>query len=123
MAPSLISAIRKHTKTTRSGPCTPRCAPSEAVGALSLPGGRKLHVRIGIATGLVVVGDVVGTGDALGLDVAGFTPNLAARLQGQAPPDTVLVAEETRRQVGELFEWRDVGLLTLKGLPEPVRAW
>ncbi len=95
----------------------------ESVAALALPNERRLQVRIGIATGLVVVGDVIGTGDALGLDVAGATPNLAARLQGLAAPNTILVAEETRRMAGDLFEWKSLGLLNVKGLSQPVGAW
>jgi len=82
-----------------------------------------LQTRIGIATGLVVVGDLIGTGSAQEQTVVGETPNLAARLQALAEPDTVLIAENTRRLLGSLFELRDLGDKELKGIAEPVRAW
>src|SRR5215469_10604880 len=68
-----------------------------------------LRVRIGVATGLVVVGDLVGAGEAQERGVVGETPNLAARLQGIAEPNTVVIAEGTRRLLGNLFELRDLG--------------
>jgi class 3 adenylate cyclase len=77
----------------------------------------ELHARVGIATGLVVVG-----GEVAEHDVAGDTPNLAARLQARAEPDTVVIAASTRRLVGNLFEYRDLGAIALKGLVEPVLA-
>jgi len=94
----------------------------ERIGRLE-SGGGTLAGRVGIATGLVVVGDLIGSGDAQERGVVGETPNLAARLQGIAPPNTVLVAETTRRLVGDLFEYNDLGAVALKGLPEPVPAW
>jgi class 3 adenylate cyclase/tetratricopeptide (TPR) repeat protein len=93
----------------------------EAVPRLSLES-MELHVRIGIATGLVVVGDLIGTGDAQERTVVGETPNLAARLQALAEPDTVLIAPGTRKLTGALFQYRDLGLVTLKGFVEPVRV-
>lgn len=95
----------------------------DAIAAVELPGGRRMQVHIGIATGLVVVGDIAGVGTPLGLDVAGATPNLAARLQALAPPGAIYVAETTRRLVGAALEWRDLGPLKLKGLAEPTRAF
>ena len=95
----------------------------DAIAAVELPGGRRMQVHIGIATGLVVVGDIAGVGTPLGLDVAGATPNLAARLQALAPPGAIYVAETTRRLVGAALEWRDLGPLKLKGLAEPIRAF
>ena len=78
----------------------------------------ELHARVGIATGLVVVG-----GEVVEHDVAGDTPNLAARLQTLAEPDTVVIAARTRRLTGDLFEYRDLGEIELKGIVEPVSAW
>jgi predicted ATPase len=78
----------------------------------------ELHARVGIATGLVVV-----VGEVVEHDVAGETPNFAARLQARAEPDTVVIAGSTRRLVGDLFEYRDLGTLELKGIAEPMSAW
>ena len=75
-----------------------------AVGGLQTPAREALQVRIGIATGLVVVGDLIGAGAAEEQSVVGETPNLAARLQALAGPNAILIAEATRRQVGNLFE-------------------
>jgi predicted ATPase len=82
-----------------------------------------LHVRVGIATGLVVVGDLIGSGEAQERGVVGETPNLAARLQAIAEPDTVVIAEGTRRLLGNLFELRDLGAKDLKGITASARAW
>src|ERR1700722_8482559 len=81
-----------------------------------------LASRVGIATGLVVVGDLIGSGEAQERGVVGETPNLAARLQQMAPANTVLIVESTRRLVGDLFDYRDLGAVALKGLAEPVLA-
>ena len=75
-----------------------------------------LHVRVGIATGIVIVGDLLGSGEAQEREVVGNTPNLAARLQGIAEPDTVVIAEDTRKLLGELFELVDLGPRRLKGV-------
>jgi hypothetical protein len=88
----------------------------DRVGRLTL--GEKLHARVGIATGLVVVG-----GEVVEHDVVGETPNLAARLQALAEPDTVVIAASTRRLVGNLFEYRDIGVVEVKGIAGPVRIW
>jgi class 3 adenylate cyclase/predicted ATPase len=82
-----------------------------------------LQARVGIATGLVVVGDLIGSGEAQERGIVGETPNLAARLQGIAEPNTVVVAESTRRLLGNLFELEDLGARDLKGIAEPTRAW
>src|ERR1700693_1646258 len=95
----------------------------EAVPKLSTMAGSPLQVRIGIATGLVVVGDLIGMGAAQEQAVVGDTPNLAARLQGIAEPNMVVVAEGTRRRPGNLFEFEDLGAKDLKGIAGPVRAW
>jgi class 3 adenylate cyclase len=90
-------------------------------------GGLKTRVllqsRVGIATGLVVVGDLIGSGDAQERGIVGETPNLAARLQGIAEPNTVVIADSTRRLLGNLFDIEDLGPRELKGIAEPVRAW
>ena len=85
--------------------------------------GERLQVRIGIATGLVVIGEPIGSGDSRQQTAVGETPNLAARLQGLAGPGQVVIDAGTRRQIGGLFECRDLGPVELKGLSVSVRAW
>jgi class 3 adenylate cyclase len=92
------------------------------VGALEA-GGRRLAARIGIATGLVVVGERVGEGEAQERAVVGETPNLAARLQGLAAPGSVVISQATRRLVGSLFQLTDLGPTRIKGFPDPVAAF
>jgi len=93
-----------------------------SVIALKTPA--SLQTRVGIATGLVVVGDLMtGSGEAHERGIVGETPNLAARLQGIAEPNTVVIAEATRRLLGNLFELKDLGARDLKGVAEPLRAW
>jgi class 3 adenylate cyclase/predicted ATPase len=92
-----------------------------AVSALKAP--VSLQTRVGIATGLVVVGDLIGSGEARERGIVGETPNLAARLQGIAEPNTVVIAEGTRRLLGSLFELDDLASRDLKGIPGSVRAW
>jgi len=82
-----------------------------------------LQARVGIATGLVVVGDLIGAGPAQEQSVVGETPNLAARLQALAEPDAVVIGAGTRRLVGDLFEYRDLGAVEVKGLAASVPAW
>ena len=82
-----------------------------------------LQTRVGIATGLVVVGDLIGSGASQERGIVGETPNLAARLQGIAEPNTVVIAESTRKLLGNLFELEDLGPQDLKGIAGPVRAW
>ena len=82
-----------------------------------------LQVRVGIATGLVVVGDLIGSGEAQERGIVGETPNLAARLQGIAEPNTVVIAEATRKLLGNLFELADLGPKDLKEISGPVPAW
>ncbi len=94
----------------------------EAVTGLDTAAGVPLQVRVGIATGLVVVGDLIGQGAAQEQSVVGETPNLAARLQALAEPGTVLIAPSTRRLTGGLFEYADLGAVELKGLGAPVTA-
>ena len=94
----------------------------DAVGRLDVKS-VELQARVGIATGLVVVGDLIGEGSAQEQSVVGETPNLAARLQALAKPDAVVIAAGTRRLVGDLFEYRDLGAVEVKGIAEPVPAW
>ena len=82
-----------------------------------------LQVRVGIATGLVVVGDLVGSGEAQERGIVGETPNLAARLQSIAAPNMVVLADDTRRLVGNLFELQDLGTPDLRGIAGSARAW
>jgi class 3 adenylate cyclase/tetratricopeptide (TPR) repeat protein len=93
----------------------------DAVGRLATP--EPLNVRIGVASGLVVVGDLIGSGAAQERGVIGETPNLAARLQALARPGRLVVADGTRRQLGTLFEIEDLGPQSLAGFAEPQRAW
>jgi class 3 adenylate cyclase len=92
-----------------------------AVGALKTHA--PLQTRVGIATGLVIVGDLIGSGASQEQAIVGETPNLAARLQGVAEPNSVMIAESTRKLVGNLFELRDLGSQELKGITGAVRAW
>ena len=82
-----------------------------------------LQTRVGIATGLVVVGELIGSGEAQERGIIGETPNLAARLQGIAEPNVVVIAESTRKLLGNLFELEDLGAKEVKGIAGPVRAW
>jgi len=96
----------------------------ELIGAVSsLKHDAPLQTRVGIATGLVVVGDLIGSGEAQERGIVGETPNLAARLQALAEPNTVVIANGTRRLLGNLFELDDLGAKDLKGIAGPVRAW
>ena len=92
-----------------------------AIGALKTHA--PLQTRVGIATGLVVVGDLIGSGASQEQAIVGETPNLAARLQGVAEPNSVVIAESTRKLLGNLFELENLGEQDLKGIAGPVRAW
>jgi class 3 adenylate cyclase/predicted ATPase len=94
----------------------------DVVSRLTLHGYQP-RVRIGIATGLVVVGDIVGIGTASEQDIAGETPNLAARLQALAEPDSIVISSTTQRLSGRLFRYSDLGQQQLKGFDEPQRVW
>jgi class 3 adenylate cyclase len=93
----------------------------DAVGRLDVKS-VELQTHVGIATGLVVVGDLIGEGSAQEQSVVGETPNLAARLQALAEPEAVVIAAGTRRLVGDLFEYRDLGAVEVKGIAAPVPA-
>ena len=92
-----------------------------AIGGLKSP--VPLQTRAGIATGLVIVGDLIGSGEAQERRIVGDTPNLAARLQGLAEPNSVVIAESTRNLLGNLFELEDLGAKDLKGIAGPAHAW
>jgi class 3 adenylate cyclase/tetratricopeptide (TPR) repeat protein len=94
----------------------------EAVAGLDTAAGVPLQARVGIATGLVVVGDLIGAGEARERGVVGETPNLAARLQTMAEPGTVVIGPSTRLLTGGLFEYADLGPVEIKGLAAPVTA-
>lgn len=95
---------------------------TQAVAALTEPGGEPLAARVGIATGVVVVGDLIGMGASEEQSVAGETPNLAARLQALAQPGAVVVAPGTLDLVAGVFEIEDLGNCALKGIAEPVHV-
>jgi class 3 adenylate cyclase/tetratricopeptide (TPR) repeat protein len=95
----------------------------EAVPKLATKAGAPLQVRVGIGTGLVVVGDLIGAGAAQEQAMVGETPNLAARLQAAAAPGTVVVGPTTRRLLAGLFEYRDLGAIEMKGFDAAVQAY
>jgi class 3 adenylate cyclase/predicted ATPase len=92
-----------------------------AVKCLHTP--EPLEARVGIATGLVIVGDIIGSGASQEQAIVGKTPNIAARLQGIAAPNMVVIADSTRKLLGNLFEVVDLGGKDLKGIGGPERAW
>ncbi len=93
------------------------------IEAVTVAGGHGLRARLGIATGQVVVGDLVGDATVDAQTVVGETPNLAARLQVLAAPGQIVISRTTRDLVGRLFELTDLGRCQVKGFKEPVRAW
>jgi class 3 adenylate cyclase/tetratricopeptide (TPR) repeat protein len=102
-----------------------RCALDiiSAMDELEPCGGGRIGVRLGLATGIAVLGDIVGTGPAEHFDVTGQVPNLAARIEGIAPPGTVAIADTTKKLVRDLFECIDLGLQRFKGIDHEVRVW
>jgi class 3 adenylate cyclase/predicted ATPase len=82
-----------------------------------------LEVRVGIASGVVVVGDLIGRGEAQERGIVGETPNVAARLQGLAKPNTVVIEQRTRYLLGDLFEYSDLGAMRIKGFDRPLQAY
>ena len=95
----------------------------DAISAMRLSLPVRPQVRIGIATGLVVVGELIGEGGAQERVAVGETLNLAARIQAVASPDSVIVAELTHRLAGVAFDYEDLGLHELKGIPNAIRLW
>jgi class 3 adenylate cyclase/predicted ATPase len=95
----------------------------EEVPKLVTAAGSPLGVRVGIATGLAVVGELIGSRESQEHGIVGETPNLAARLQSLAAPNTVVISEGTRKLLGSLFELQDLGPRNLKGIADPARVW
>src|SRR5207248_1012866 len=87
------------------------------------PDGRALETRIGIATGIVVIGDIIGSGVAREHSIVGETPNLAARLQTLAEPNSILVSQSTHHLLGRQFDYQSLGERSLKGFANPVQVW
>jgi len=96
---------------------------AQSVGDIKVEHGEPLRVRVGIATGLAVVGDLIGSEASLERAVVGEAPNLAARIQSLADADSVVIGNNTRILIGELFTLQDLGTHVLKGIPRPVHAW
>jgi len=94
-----------------------------AVQNLPLVAGVKLQVRVGLATGMVVIGKLVGAGNTDEIGAIGETPNIAARMQGLAPAGGVVASESTRTMVGDLFKFRSLGSVQLKGFSQSHTAW
>ena len=94
-----------------------------AVTEIKLESGLELHARVGIATGEVVVGDIIGEVSSEAGAVTGETPNLAARLESLAEPDQVVIGATTHQLVKDVFEYADLGLTRVKGFTEPVQVW
>ncbi|WP_027555879.1 adenylate/guanylate cyclase domain-containing protein [Bradyrhizobium sp. Cp5.3] len=94
-----------------------------AVAGLDVGPEARLRVRVGIATGLVIVGDLIGDGASQEHGVVGKTPNLASRLQALAEPDTVVIDGSTRRLVGGLFEYLPLGSVSITGFSDPLPVW
>jgi DNA-binding winged helix-turn-helix (wHTH) protein/predicted ATPase/class 3 adenylate cyclase len=94
-----------------------------AVRALSPDAALPMQCRVGIATGMTIVGDLVGTGEVPDHGIVGDAPDLAVRLQSSAQPDTVTIEPTTRRLIGNLFDCRDLGALDRSGDTEPIRRW
>src|SRR5947207_9314739 len=94
-----------------------------AIGPLETRAKQRVEVRIAIASGLVVVGDLISGGAAEEQAMVGDTPNVAARLQSLAEPGAVVVAASTRRLLGDLFTFRSLGRREVKGIAEPIAVW
>ncbi len=95
----------------------------DAAGRIQRPDRRACQVRIGIATGLVVIGELIGTGSARERSIVGDTPNLAARLQALADPNAIIIGPRTHRLLADRFEYKSLGERMLKGFAAPVPVW
>src|SRR5258708_6212335 len=95
----------------------------DAVGGLKSESGEPLQARVGIATGLVVVGELLRTGDSGQRIAIGETPDLAVRLQAAAPPGEVVIAASTHRLVGRMFDCRALAAIEVTGRPQTIEAW
>src|SRR5215470_17859636 len=118
-----ISAILARTKTTPSEPCERDSISLPPLRGFETRATEPLAVRIGVATGLVMVGDLSSESALREHALVGDTPNVAARLQALAEPGTIVVAASTRRLLGDLFRLRDLGLHEVKGIQDRVAAW
>jgi class 3 adenylate cyclase/predicted ATPase len=95
----------------------------DGLAQLNSPDGQPLKARVGIATGVVVIGDIIGSGAAREHSIVGETPNLAARLQTLAEPNSILVSQSTHHLLGRQFDYQSLGERTLKGFANPVQVW
>ena len=95
----------------------------DSLKELKGPDGQVLGTRIGIATGIVVIGDIIGSGVAREHSIVGETPNLAARLQSVAEPNSIVVSQSTRQLLGRQFDYQNLGEKALKGFANPVQVW
>ena len=107
-------------KTTPSGQSWPDCGRLRLSVGSDLPNSK---LEIGIASGSVIIGDLIGKGSSLEQSIVGETPNLAARLQAFATPGALVIAASSRQQIGELFELEELGPKQLTGFSEPQLAW
>ena len=107
----------------RSAQCGQRFASPISVGNLASGHGRAVKVRIGVATGVVLVGDIIGEGASQQQAVSGETVNLASRLQALANPNSVVIGAGTRELLGDQFDYEQLGPQKLKGISELVHAW
>src|ERR1700745_3956370 len=121
ITPSAPVSCKAMTALWADSGATLVCAPAGA--ELDTRAAEPLAVRIGIATGVVVVGDLSREAALREHAVVGETPNLAARLQALAEPGTIVIAASTRRLLGDLFRLRELGLHEVKGIAAPVAAW
>ena len=117
------SAIPARTRMTRSGQCEQELDIIAAIGPLKTRAEERVEVRIAIATGLVVVGDLISGSVSEEQPMVGDTPNIAARLQSLAEPGAVVVAASTRQLLGDLFTFRNLGRREVKGISEPIAVW
>lgn len=95
----------------------------DSLRELKGPSGQALETRVGIATGMVVIGDIIGSGVAREHAIAGETPNLAARLQALAEPHSILISQSIHRLLGRQFDYQSLGERTLEGFAKPVQVW
>ena len=118
-----ISATQRRTKTTRNARFELDWRLSNSVDTIDVQPGLILQIRIGVATGLVVVGELIGEGGAQERVAVGETLNLAARIQAAASPNSVVIADSTHHLAGAVFSYRDLGQHELKGISRPVALW
>jgi class 3 adenylate cyclase len=118
----LVEAVPASGRRPSAHGFSPWAPANAGVPGVDIAAEMRLQVRVGIASGLVVVGDLLGEGAAQEQAVVGETPNLAARLQALAEPGTVVIGASTRRLTGGLFDYEDLGPVEIRGLAAPVTA-